>query len=116
MRKFAILAVLAVLALAVSTSVSAGPGPVGAKYAWTPEAGPVGMLYVANAQGQVFRAFDAHGHLVMVARAESNQFGIPCPNDGPDGNGYILHLVLDGGSVFSFNAELPEDPEDWIWD
>ena len=114
MRKFAILAVLAVLALAVSTSVSARPGPVGAMYEWNPSMGPVGMLHFANGHGQQFRAFNAHGHPVMDGFVDAPYIVVPCPCDGLDKEcGTVLRVELEQGAVFNFSVD---DPSDWMWD
>ena len=113
MRKFAVLAVLAVLTVAVSTSVSAGPAPLGGMYEMGGGIHPCGMLAIANGEGQHFVAFDAHGNAVMDGVVHAEFLALDCPNNGPDRDGNILHVVLEQGTVFSFNVE---DPEDWMWD
>ena len=113
MRKLVVLAVLAVLAVAVTTSVSAGPGPVGSMYEFHAAKGGGGLLHIAFGEGQRFAAFDSHGHLVMEGLVDGDYCIVPCPNSGPDRDGNILRIVLEQGSFFTFNVE---DPSDWMWD
>lgn len=110
MRKFALVGVLAVLALALSATAGAQRGPAGVKYA---ALGPDGILSFANATGRSFEAFNAHGLLVQAGVIPGPYHEVPAPNVGPDEFGVVLRVRLHPGDVL-FAVDGSED--DWIWE
>ena len=108
MRKIALLALVAAIAIVFGMPADADKAPMAVGY---DSFGPDGVLRIAHGHDRHFVVTDAHNAPLMDGFAHGEYFEAPCPNSGPDFDGTLLRVYVDNGTQF-----VIDDPEDWAWE